>query len=130
MGWLVGALRELHGAVETETVDDSLRSRTAGALGQIEAAKREVLRALEKMGITHGADGVSLELSAIAEETKADVLKLNADYIEALLGSERARRGHGDLLALMQGAADTLRSKSSEIREKLGRSLRGPEKRP
>lgn len=129
--WAEVSVRELHGLLEHESVDDELRTKILKAVSSLSSARGQAFHALEK---TSGCDPCSItpakSVSSIADETKAQVLAFNAAYLDALLGSGEAATSHAALAALIRDHIKQMKDEAVEITKRLKRELDGPQDPP
>jgi len=127
--WAEGAVRKLHKLLEDETITDDLRNRTTSALSWLEVAKKEAFSAFEKMGKYGTPDHqVRFDLSAIGDETKIRLLRLNATYIEQSIDSPEGRMSYESLRNVMLSVVETMKSQAKEIEARQKSELDGPPK--
>lgn len=127
--WAEGAVRKLHQLLEDETITDDLRNRTTSAISWIEVARKEAFSAFEKMG-KYGSAGpqVRLDLSAIGDETKVKMLRLNAALIETSVDSPEGRMSYESLRKVMLSIVRVMKVQANEIEGKQKGELEGPPK--
>lgn len=125
--WAEGSIRKLHELLESETLDDEVRSRAARAIGWIDSARKEAFFAFEKMG-NYGSNQrqSKLDVSSIGEETKIKMLRLNATYLEASVESVEGNASYDSLRSTMLYLVETMRREADEIERERKRSLEGP----
>lgn len=125
--WTEGSIRRLHELLEHETVDDTLRGKVAAVISWIEAGRLQAFHAFEKMGnFKSDPARAALDVSAIGNETKVRMLTLNADFMEALLGTRQAYASHESLIEVIQRGIKVMREQAAEISVTLKKGLDGP----
>lgn len=99
------------------------------AISWIEVARKEAFSAFEKMG-KYGSSGpqVRFDLSAIGDETKVKMLRLNATLIETSVDSPEGRMSYESLRNVMLSIVRVMKAQANEIEAKEKGELEGPPK--
>ncbi len=125
--WSEGSIRKLHELLEAETLNDDLRGRAARAVSWIETARKEAFFAFEKMGHFGATEAqAKLDISAIGDETKVKMLRLNAEFLEASVESTEGRMSYESLRRVTLSVVQTMRQQADAIDGERKRSLEGP----
>lgn len=125
--FLEATIREHHDLLEHDEVNDELRASMSKAIAWINTARDEAFRALEKMGYPMGDEARSRAgRSAIAEETKAKVLELNAAYLEQVLADPRAGESYAQLIMILRDAIHAMKTEAAATAARVQKDLGGP----
>lgn len=121
-------IRKLHDLLEHDEVNDDLRAQMAVAIAWIDTARDETFSAFAKMGFPMGDQARSrVGRNAMIEETKAQVLEVNAAYLEQVLAG--AGEDHASVVAAVRDAIHAMKTEATAIAARVKKDLAGPNRR-
>jgi hypothetical protein len=118
-------IRQLHDLLEHDQVNDEVRAQMSKAIYRLDTARDEAVNAWIKMGIPLGDEARTRETRiAMIEETKAQVLEVNAAYLEKVLAD--AGENYAAVISAVRDAIYAMKTEATAIAARVKKELGGP----